>query len=78
MKINSVAPCIIACSMQHALTAWTYPGSCKTCFFHILVIGRKVSLIFTIIDLRVNLRPNLHICLSDLVNPLIFTNSCPG
>ena len=33
-----------ACSMQHASS--TYPGSFKTCFFHIPVFGGKVSFIF--------------------------------
>ena len=66
------------CKMQHALTVSTYPGSCKTCFFHILVLGRKIFLIFPIIYLRVGLRSNFHIILSDLVKPLISANSCPG
>ena len=57
--------------MQHALTVLTYPGSGKTCFFCIPVLGRKSFLIFPIIYLR----SDLHI---DLVNPFIFGNSCPG
>ena len=72
VKTIRVAPYIIACSMQHVSPV--YPGSCKTCFFHIPVFGRKVFLIFQIIYLR----SNLHIGLSDLVNPLIFADSCPG
>ena len=65
-------------SMQHGpSTPLTYPGSCKTCLFHIPVFGGKVSLIFPIIYLRVGLRSNLHIHLFDLVNPLISANSCP-
>ena len=64
--------------MQHASTVLTYPGSCETCFFHISVFSGKVSSIFPIINLTVDLIYNLHIGLSDLVNPLIFTHSCPG
>ena len=66
-------------SMQHALsTPLTYPGSCKTCFFHIPVFGRKSFLIFPIIDLTVDLKLTCIIGLSDLVNSLIFVDSCPG
>ena len=72
-----MAPYVIAYNMQHALTMSTYPGSCKTCFFCIPVFGGKVSLIFSIIDLGVDLRSNLHITVSDIVNPLIFADSCP-
>ena len=64
-----VQPCNITCSMQYALSPpSTYLGSCKTCFFHIPVFGLKVSLIFPIIYLTVDLRSNLHIVLSHLVN----------
>ena len=45
-----VQPCNIPCSMQHVVsTPSTYPGSCKTCFSHKPVFGRKISLIFPII-----------------------------
>ena len=67
--------------MQHALsTPLTYPGSCKTCFFHVPVFGRKRFLIFLIIiiDLTVDLKLICRICLTDLINSLIFANSCPG
>ena len=64
--------------MQHTSTVSTYPGSCKTCFFLIPVLGKKVSSIFPIIDLTVDLRSNLHTGLFDLVNPLIFANTYPG
>ena len=60
--------------MWHAACTFeplTYPGSCKTCFFCIPVFCRKVSLIFPVIYLR----SNLH---TDLSNPLIFADSCPG
>ena len=77
MLTYTVTPYVVACRMQHALTVLTYPGSCKTCFFCIPVFGGKSFLIFQIIYLRVGLRSNLHIGLSDLVNPLIFANSCP-
>ena len=71
-----VQSCNITCSMQHTpLTPSTYPGSCKTCFLHISVFGGKSFLIFPIIDLTFDLRSNLHIDLSDLVNPLIFADS---
>ena len=67
------------CSMQHApLTPPTYLRSYKKLLFCISVFGGEVSLIFPIIDLRVDLRSNLHIGVSDLVNPLIFVDSCPG
>ena len=66
-------------SMQHALsTPSTYPGSCKTYFLCIPVFGRKSFLMFPIIYLRVSLRSNLYICLSDLVNPLISADIYPG
>ena len=65
--------------MQHGpLTYPAYPGSCKICFFHIPVFGENVSLIFPTIYLRVGLRCNLHIGLSDLFNPLISADTCPG
>ena len=65
--------------MQHApLTPLTYPGCCKKLLFRISVFGGKISLIFLIIDISVDLRSNLHIGLSDLVNPLIFVDSCPA
>ena len=57
---------------------WHTLDLAKTCFFHILVLGGKIFLIFPIIYLRVGLRSNLHITLSDLVNPLISANSCSG
>ena len=45
-----IQPCNIPCSMQHVvLTPLTCPGSCKSCFSHIPVFGRKISLIFPII-----------------------------
>ena len=66
-------------SMQHAsFTPSTYPGSCKTCFLFISVFGRKVSLVFLIIELQSDLWAHLHIHLSGLVNPLISADSCPG
>ena len=68
METIRVAPYVIACNMQHASTVLTYPGSCKTCFFHIPVYGGKVSLIFLIIDLRVDLQL-ICILLFDLFNP---------
>ena len=40
---------IASCSMQDA--SLTYPGSYKTCFFCSPVFGKKVCLIFLIIDL---------------------------
>ena len=47
----------LAKSMRHAsLTSSTYPGSCKSCFFHIPVFGGKVFLIFPIIYLIVDLK----------------------
>ena len=65
-------------SMQHAsLMSSTYPGSCKTCFFHIPVFGWKVFLIFPIIYLTVDLKLICIIGLYDLINSLIFANSCP-
>ena len=66
-------------SMQHALSIpLTYPGSCKSCFFHIPVFGGKSCLIFPIIDLTVDLNLICIIDLSDLVNSLIFADNCPG
>ena len=57
--------------MQHGpSTPLTYLESCKTCLFCIPVLIRKSFLIFPIIYLR----SDLHI---DLVNPLIFADSCP-
>ena len=67
-----------ACSMCRQCWHMAYPGSCKTCFFCVPVFGRKFFLIFPIIYLRDGLRSNLHIGLSDLLNPLIFGDSCPG
>ena len=68
----SVQPCNIPCSMQHVVsTPSTYPGSCKTCFSHKPVFGRKISLIFTIIYQIAHLH-NWPTC------PLIFADSCPG
>ena len=61
--------------MQHVLTVLTYPGSCKTCFFHISVFGGKVSFIFPTIDLIVDLKLICIIDLSDLINPLILPTS---
>ena len=63
-------------SMQHGpSTPPTCPGSCETCFFHIPVLSRKSFLIFTIIYLVVGLISHLHICLLNLVNPLISDDS---
>ena len=45
----------------------------RSCFSTSQFFGEKVSLIFPIINLTVDLISNLHIGLSDLVNPLIFT-----
>ena len=66
---------VIACSMyqqsQHTLDL---P---KLTFFCIPVFGGKVSLIFPMIDLIVDLK---LICIndfSDLVNSLVFAGSCP-
>ena len=56
VKTISMAPYVIACSMQHALTVSTYPASCKTYLFCIPVFGGKVFLIFPIIYLQVGLR----------------------
>ena len=68
-----------ACILQHASSmSSTYPGSCKTCFFRIPVFGGKVFLIFPIIYLTVDLKLICIIGLSDLINSLIFANSCPG
>ena len=55
-------------------------GLAKLAFstYQFLAVKFKVSLIFPIIDLTVDLRSNLHIDLSDLVNPLIFADLCPG
>ena len=42
----------LSCCMQHAAcidSVNIYPGSCKSCFSHIPVFGRKISLIFVII-----------------------------
>ena len=64
--------------MQHVSTVLTYPGSCKTCFFCTQVFGRKVFLIFPIMYLTVDLKFICIIGLSDLINSLIFANSCPG
>ena len=66
-------------SKQHASsTSSTYPGSCKICFFRIPVFGRKVFLIFPIIYLTVDLKLICIIGLSDLINSLIFADSCAG
>ena len=51
IKTIRVAPYVVACSMQHALTVLTYQRSCKTCFHSIPVFGGKVSLIILTIDL---------------------------
>ena len=64
--------------MQHVSTVLTYPGSCKTCFFCTPVFGGKVFLIFPIMYLIVDLKFICIIGLSDLINSLIFANSCPG
>ena len=64
--------------MQHVSTVSTYPGSCKTCFSHIPVFGRKVFLIFPIIYLTVDLKLICIIGQSDLINSLIFANIYPG
>ena len=58
----------LSCCMQHVLTVSTYPGSCKTCFSHIPVFGRKVFLIFPIIYLTVDLKLICIIGQSDLIN----------
>ena len=71
VKTIRMAPYVIACSMQHISTVLTYPGSCKTCFFHIPVFG-EVFLIFPIIYLTVDLKLICIIGLSDQINPLIF------
>ena len=47
-------------------------------FFCIPGFGRKVSLIFLTNDLTFDLKLISIIGLSDLVNSLIFANSCPG
>ena len=74
-----IQPCKIPCSMQCGpLTPLTYPGSCKTCFFCIPVFGGKSFLIFSIINLIVDLKLICIIGLSDLVNSLIFADGCPG
>ena len=79
--------------MYHLTSGWLYElvtlhTACFDCINILRILqnllflhtsfGVKVSLIFPIIDLKVDLRSNLHIGLSDLVNPLIFADSCPG
>ena len=68
-----------ACSMKHeSSTSLTYPGSCKNCFFQIPVFVGKSFLIVPIIYQTVDLKLICIIGQSDLVNPLISANSCPG
>ena len=74
-----VQPCNILCSMQHVvLTPLTYPGSCKSCFSHIPVFGRKVFLIFPIIYQTVDLKLICIIGQPNLINSLIFVDIYPG
>ena len=63
--------------MQHVSTVLSYPGSCKTYFFHMPVFGGKVFLIILTIDLIVDLKLICLFGLSDLVNPLIFADIYP-
>ena len=56
---------------------WHILDLARICFYHISVFRWKVSLIFSIIKLTVARGSNLHIGLSDIVNPLMFTNLCP-
>ena len=75
VKTIRMAPYLVACRMQQVSTVSTYgiPWIMEKLLFPHTSFARKVSLIFPIIDLR----SNLHIGLSDLVNPLFFANSCP-
>ena len=68
----------LECSMQHATSIFNtfnivYPGSCKKLLFHISFFGKKVYLIFLIIDLWSDLK---LICILNYMTYL--PNSCPG
>ena len=70
---------ILQNSMQHGpSTPLTYPGSCKTSFFHIPGFGGKVSFISLTIDLQSDLQLVCIYSPFDLASPLISANSCPG
>ena len=75
-KLLGWLPYVIAYRMQHASTVSTYPGSCKT-FSAYQFLWEKFHNISN--DWPKSwLTAYLHISLFDLVNPLIFANSCPG
>ena len=48
VKTIRMAPYLVACMYQQCQHV-AYPGSCKSCFSHILLFGGKVLLIFPII-----------------------------